>query len=220
MAAMCARYSLARTDAALADLFGVPELASVPPREMIYPTQDVPVVVEGPRGVRRLGSRRWGLVPHWADDPTIGQKMLNARSETVAEKPSFRRAFAARRCLVPADGFFEWLKDGKARIPHRFARADGRAFAFAGIWERWGGRGGNEAPPHGSGAGDDAALETVAILTTLPNETVAPVHDRMPVILPETAWGPWLDPENRDTAALAALLVPFAAAPLSCMRLR
>lgn len=206
MGGMCARYSLAHPDGALAELFGVAELAGVPAREMIYPTQDVPVVVESPRGVRRLESRRWGLVPSWADDPKIGQKMINARAETVAVKPSFRRAFAARRCLVPADGFFEWLKDGKARIPHRFARADGRPFAFAGIWERWG--------------KDDAALETVAILTTSPNDTVAPVHDRMPVILPEPAWGPWLDPENRDTAALSALLVPFAAAPLACTRLR
>ena len=198
---MCARYSLTRPEGAIAELFGVAEAPTLIARWNVAPTQTVPVVVEGPPGVRRLELRRWGLVPSWASDPAIGVRMINARAETVASKPSFRSAFRARRCLVPADGFYEWRAVGKARHAMRFSLEGGGLFAFAGIWERWG--------------RDESAMETVAILTTTPNDVVAAVHDRMPVILPPAAYGTWLAPAGVDAALLGALLCPYTASAMT-----
>jgi len=143
---------------------------------------------------------RWGLVPAWAKDLSFGSKAINARSETAPDKPAFRDAFRRRRCLVPADGFYEWsASEGGRRHPFLIRRVDRRPFAFAGLWERW-------APP-----GADP-VETFTILTTTPNAVVARLHDRMPVILPREAFAPWLDPDLRDVDALRPLLVPAPAA--------
>ena len=173
----------------LMDLLGAP--LNLRPRYNVAPSQDVAVVRAAEEG-RRLSMLRWGLIPAWAKDPAIGHKLINARSETAAEKPSFRSAFRHRRCLIPADGFYEWQRRGGTRQPWLFGLRDGAPFAFAGLWERW-------TVPEGAALtgslaerspGD--AVETCTILTTAANETVAPVHGRMPVILPPDAWGAWL----------------------------
>ena len=191
---MCARYSLTVTDSALAEVFDLADVPVFEPRWNIAPTQLGPVVVEGPKGVRRIQPMRWGLVPSWADDPAIGTRMINARSETAASKPSFRSAMRARRCLVPADGFYEWqLVDG-AKQPSLIRRGDRRPFAFAGLWESW--------------TRGDRSLETFTILTTEPNEVLRPIHDRMPVIVAPADFAAWLDPDARDAAVVAPLLRP------------
>ena len=167
------------------------------PRFNVAPTQPIAVVrisPDSPSPTRELSPLRWGLVPSWAKDPSIGNRMINARSETVAEKPAFRTAFRRRRCLIPADGFFEWQRQGKAKQPFFIQMKDERPFAMAGLWETW------EGPDH-------SAIESCTILTTQPNELMKPIHDRMPVILPAHAYDEWLDPEQTDPAALQKLLV-------------
>ena len=182
-------------------LIGTP--LNLPPRFNVAPSQDVAVVRANADG-RCLAMLRWGLIPAWAKVPAIGHRLINARSETAAEKPSFRAAYRNRRCLIPADGFYEWQRRGKTRQPWLFGLSDGAPFAFAGLWERW--TLPQAAPLTGSLAertpGD--AVETFTILTTAANGTVAPVHSRMPVILPPEAYGPWLAGEDVP-------LVPFPA---------
>jgi putative SOS response-associated peptidase YedK len=149
---------------------------------------------------KRLASRmRWGLVPFWAKEPNIGYKMINARAETIAAKAAIRDAVRKRRCLIPADGFYEWKKEGKAKTPFCFTLADGGLFAFAGIWDTW-------RSPEGQ------ALETCSIITTTPNSLCADVHDRMPVILADDAYDIWLDPGFQKADAVCDLLKPFDAA--------
>ena len=171
------------------DLIGAP--LNLRPRYNVAPSQDVAVARADDEG-RTLSMLRWGLIPAWAKDPTIGHKLINARSETAAQKPSFRSAFRHRRCLIPADGFYEWQRRGKTRQPWLFGLRDGAPMVFAGLWERWTVPAG--ATLNGSLAerspGD--AVETCTILTTAANGTVAPVHGRMPVILPSDAWDAWL----------------------------
>jgi putative SOS response-associated peptidase YedK len=152
-------------------------------------------VVAGEDGSRRLISMRWGLVPYWAEDPGIGSRMINARAETAAEKPAFRDSFRRRRCLVAADGFFEWQKAPGGKQPYLIRLEGGAPFAFAGLWDRWRGRRGR-------------VLETFTILTTTPNELVRPIHDRMPVILPAEARSRWLA-EDAESEALRELLGPL-----------
>ena len=195
---MCARYSLTLGDQSLAEVFDLADVPHVDPRWNVAPTQTVPVVVEGPRGVRRLEPMRWGLVPSWADDPSIGSRMVNARAETAATKPSFRAAVRSRRCLVPADGFYEWTVAGGVKQPIHVRRTDRAVFAFAGLWEVW-----------TKGA---VPLETFTILTTEPNDVLRPVHDRMPVILDRGDFARWLDPEIRDPSVVQDLLRPCAGA--------
>ena len=193
---MCGRYSNRFTWKELherLDLIGTP--LNLRPRYNVAPSQDVPAVraTEDGRGLAML---RWGLIPGWAKDHAIGHKLINARSETAAEKPSFRSAFRHRRCLIPADGFYEWQRRGGAPQPWLFGLRDGAPMLFAGLWERW-------AVPEGAALtgslaerspGD--AVETCTILTTAANETVAPVHGRMPVILAPDAWDAWLAGEE------------------------
>ncbi len=189
---MCGRFTQRLSWAELhelMDLIGAP--LNLPPRYNVAPSQDVAVVRAAPDG-RSLAMLRWGLIPAWARDPAIGQKLINARSETAAQKPSFRSAFRHRRCLVPADGFYEWRRSGGTRQPWLFGLRDGAPMMFAGLWERW-------TVPEGAALtgslaerspGD--AVETCTILTTAANGTVAQVHGRMPVILPPDAWDAWL----------------------------
>ncbi len=193
---MCGRYTLRSKPEVIAEAFGLPEAPLLEPRYNIVPAQAVPAIwLDLDRGRRELGLFHWGLIPSWADDPAIGNRMINARAETVAEKPAFRRAFQARRCLVLADGFYEWRREGSRKQPYFIRMRDDRPFAFAGLWERWE-RGGEP-------------IESCTHLTTEPNEEVAPIHDRMPLILPESAYDLWLDPEVKDVRSLQPLLVPY-----------
>jgi putative SOS response-associated peptidase YedK len=192
---MCGRYTLASPDEIVAETFGLDEVPTLRPRYNIAPTQKVAVVRrEGSR--RRLAELRWGLIPSWAKDPAIGNKLINARAETLAEKPAFRSAFRARRCLVVADGFYEWAKAAGRKQPWYFHLRDARPFGLAGLWERWPGEGGEP-------------LETCTIITTAANELLAPVHDRMPVILEPGAFDAWLDPGSGK--GLVELLRPLPA---------
>lgn len=164
------------------------------------------MVVHKDGSVRRLDAFRWGLVPSWAKDVSVGARMINARAETVATKPAFRRAFAAKRCIIPVDGFYEWKADParpKQKQPYYIHRPDGEPYAFAGLWERWKGTTGE------AGAGSEAApLRSCSIITTTANQRMSELHDRMPVILPMSTWDTWLDTDLHDVDLLGALLVP------------
>lgn len=198
---MCGRYTLSVPLSNLVDSFDVdPPDFDYPPRFNIAPTQAAPVIAQDQDG-RRMGLLRWGLVPSWAKDPAVGSRMINARSETVAEKPAFRAAFRRRRCVVPADGFFEWKqiegggKGKPVKAPHWIHRPEAEPFVMAGLWEKWN-------PP------DGAALYTFTILTTEAIPEIREIHARMPVILPEAAVDLWLDPQA-DPTALPDLLQPY-----------
>lgn len=177
------------------------------PRYNVAPTTDVLAVTAAPDSSggsaleevlrRELTALRWGLVPSWAKDPSVGSKMINARAESIATKPSFRSAFAKRRCLIPVDAFYEWRREGSKRYPFAIARRDRRPMAFAGVWEVWRGRGG----------GPEESIRSAAIVTTSGNEVMAAIHDRMPVILEDETWETWLDPSS-DREELLGLLVP------------
>ncbi len=169
----------------LQKVFGVPERPNLKARWNVAPTQDVPAVRRDEDG-RHMVLLRWGLVPFWADDPSIGARMINARAESVAEKPAFRDAFRKRRCLVPADGFYEWKAEGKRKQGYAIRRRDRAPFAFAGLWERWAG-------PKG-GPALERPLESLTIVTTTANGALSFLHERMPVILDERDWDLWLDP--------------------------
>jgi putative SOS response-associated peptidase YedK len=197
---MCGRYVAASPPSTWASYFDVDETAidpadPPPPSWNVAPTDPVPAVAVGRDGQRRLGLFRWGLVPPWAQ-PSVAARMINARAETVLTKPAFKRAFARHRCLLPADGFYEWQRvEGAAKRPWYIHRADGAPMAFAGLWEVW-----------RSPAGEP--MRTCSIITTTANPLMAPVHDRMPVILEASDWRDWLAPDNTDLAALQGLLVP------------
>jgi putative SOS response-associated peptidase YedK len=192
---MCGRISLSTPRAEVVEAFDLVELPlDVHPRYNIAPSQPVLAVVRGDDGARRGAYFRWGLVPFWAKDPAIGNRMINARAETVAEKPAFRNAFTRRRCLIPVDGFYEWQRVGAAKVPMRFRRTDGGVFALAGLWEEWG---------KGS-----APLRSCTVLTTGCNAFMRPIHDRMPVILSAGEQARWLDPEA-EPESLQELLQPY-----------
>jgi putative SOS response-associated peptidase YedK len=208
MTDMCGRYALMSDPELLVELFA---LASVPPlkrRYNIAPTQQAPVVrapgkgESGDEGRRRLDFLHWGLIPSWAKDPSIGARMINARSETAGEKPAFRSALRCRRCLVPADAFYEWQKRAGGKQPYCIRMRDGRPFAFAGLWERW--------TPRNEAGEEIEPVESFTILTTTPNAMMKRLHDRMPVIIPREAYDLWLDERVQDTAKLATLLVPIS----------
>lgn len=195
---MCGRFALIVDASVLADVFDVDPPQDLKPRFNIAPTQNVPVVRSGDRGERECSMLRWGLVPSWAKEEKIGARMINARSETAAEKPSFRSAVKTRRCLVPTSGFYEWVKGPDGKQPHFIHFADARLFAFAGLWERW-------------SKGEHGTLETFTILTTTPNGLMAELHDRMPVILPPGAFAEWLDPNPLPPERLHELMAPHPA---------
>ncbi len=168
----------------------------LPPRYNIAPSQQIAAVRQQNGGDRELTFLQWGLIPSWSKDPAIGYKMINARSETVHEKPSFKQAFLARRCIIPASGFFEWEKVGKEKVPHYIHLRDGDVMSLAGLWERWKSPEGRE-------------LETCTILTTAANSLIKKVHDRMPVILHRAEFDIWLNREIDDINRLTELFHPY-----------
>jgi len=192
---VCGRFAFYSPREAVARLFGVTDAPAIEPRYNIAPTQFVTTVREagGPRAVAML---HWGLVPFWAKERAIGARLINARAETLGEKPSFRHAFQRRRCLVLADGYYEWQRSGAVKQPYYISFDDGQPFGMAGLWERW------------RDPASDETLESCCIVTTAPSPAVAHVHDRMPVIVPPARYAEWLDPGTTDTARLAALLAP------------
>jgi putative SOS response-associated peptidase YedK len=186
---MCGRFTLRAPASVLAEqfaLFGIPDFT---PRFNVAPTEE-----RAP--ARQLVALRWGLVPGWAKDPAIGNRMINARGETVAEKPAYRAAFRRRRCLLLADGFYEWQRTGRAKQPYFIRMRDDRPFAFAGLWESW------EGPDH-------SQVESCTLLTTEPNNLVAPIHNRMPVILAPADYERWLDLSIQAPESLRPLLAPY-----------
>ncbi len=195
---MCGRYSLTATPAEIEACFGLEEPATLAPRYNIAPTQLVPIVRLSSQGSRELVLLRWGLIPASARDASIGQKLINARAETVAEKPSFRDAFASRRCLVVADGFYEWRHAQGRKVPYLVRLRSRSPFAFAGLWEQW------------RRDATSSLVETCAIITTDANELVSTLHDRMPVLLDAHAFSTWLSPDT-PPALLHELLRPTPA---------
>ena len=209
---MCGRFTLKTAVGELAERFGLPERPDLEPRYNIAPTQPVATVLVL-TGEREFRLMRWGLVPPWAKDLSVGSRMINARAETVAEKPAFRSALRARRCLIMADGFYEWQRTGTVKQPYYVAMADGRPFAFAGLWERWQGspKAGESALGTPSPPGGGEAVESCTIITTDANQLVAAFHERMPVILDAEAFELWLDPAVTDPARVLPLLRPYPA---------
>ena len=193
---MCGRFTLSTPADTLAQLFELNEPPALPPRYNIAPTETIATVrrPEGDSG-RELAMLRWGLIPPWVKEPDVGSRMINARAETVASSPAFRAAFRRRRCLILADGFYEWQKVGKRKQPYYFRLQDGLPFAFAGLWEHW--------------EGPAGVIQSCTLITTEPNEVVAPVHDRMPVILDRASYELWLDPEVERPELLRPLLRPY-----------
>ncbi len=208
---MCGRYRLARKKEILAETFDIENDDEVDwsPRYNVAPGQDVPVVRQDPtRPVRTLSLIRWGLIPSWSKDANAGYKMINARAETVANLPAFRDPFRSRRCLVPADGFYEWTKQAKQKSPFLFSMADDSIFAFAGIWDRWSNP--NWGNPNKRNATKEL-LETCSIISTSANPLLSGIHDRMPVILRRDDYDLWLDPGFKKVEDLRDLLQPFPA---------
>jgi len=197
---MCGRYLLKTALEELARIFGFTERPNLMPRYNIAPTLEVPVIRQRrePAGQRSIAALRWGLVLPWADDPKAGPPLINARAETLLEKPAFRGAAQKRRCLVPADGYYQWKEGDASKQPYLIARRDRAPFAFAGLWERWG-------PRHDPAA----ALDSFTIITADANEFLSGFHHRMPVVLTPEDYATWLDPDSPVDAALD-LLTPAA----------
>ncbi len=195
---MCGRYVLSTRPDELAAHFGLDAYCDYPPRWNIPPGTDIPVIRHSPEGKRVLDLLRWGLVPHWAKDASMGQRLNNARAETVADKPAFRDAFQRRRCLIPADGFYEWKTVDKGKQPYYFSLRSGEPMALGGLWEAW------RAP-------DGSVLRTCAIVTTGPNDLMASIHERMPLIIAPEHWQTWL---AASAQAALALLSPYPVEPM------
>jgi putative SOS response-associated peptidase YedK len=202
---MCGRYRLSRRKQIVEEHFdSVSGEEDWGPRYNIAPTQPIPVIRQNPKEPRReLSLMRWGLIPSWAKDMSGAAMMINARSETAATKPAFRDPLANRRCLIPADGFYEWQRTGKAKQPYCFEVNDGALFAFAGLWDRW-------KDPSGQW------IKSCSILTTTPNAVTSSVHDRMPVILDPDCYDLWLDPGMHDKRAVSDMLKPYDARMMRC----
>jgi putative SOS response-associated peptidase YedK len=202
---MCGRYKLSRKKQIIEEHFDcgsdAPDWA---PRYNVAPTQPVPVIRQNPKEpVRELALMRWGLIPSWAKDSSAAASMINSRSETASTKTAFRDALKSRRCLIPADGFYEWLRTGKAKQSYCFEVNEGELFAFAGIWDRW-------KDPTGQW------VKSCSILTTTPNAVTSAVHDRMPVILNPDSYDLWLDPGMTNVGAASELLKPFDGRLMRC----
>jgi putative SOS response-associated peptidase YedK len=199
---MCGRYVISSPAETIRDLFeAMGPLPNLRPRYNVAPTDPVPVVLlDRETKARKLDTLRWGLIPYWAKDIKIGATMINAKAETVAEKPAFREAFQSRRCLIPADAFYEWQKlDAKTKQPYAIVMKERSVFGFAGLWERWKDRANGEI------------VRSFSIITTEPNEVCAPIHDRMPVIVPPDDYGKWLGEVETDPVRLLGMLKPYPA---------
>ena len=199
---MCGRFAFYSPSEAAAALFGVSGSMPVEPRYNIAPTQFVAAIRGGEDNERELVMLRWGLVPSWAKDPSIGNRMINARAETVAEKPSFRAAYSRRRCIVLADGFFEWRREGDAKTPYFISLASGEPFGLGGLWESW----------HDSESGD--AIQSTALITTDANDYMRTLHHRMPMILEADAANDWLGGDKNMLETAAANSPPLRAWPV------
>ena len=188
---MCGRYALSQGPSTLTQTFALDACADFQARYNIAPGTDIPVVRQSPEGQRVLHLLHWGLIPHWAKEATVGTKLNNARAETLSEKPSFRDAFRKRRCLIPASGFYEWQSTENGKQPHFISLKSGEPMAMAGLWESW------KAP-------DGSILRSACVITTAPNELMAPIHDRMPVIVAPEHWARWLTATAEDVEMLLA----------------
>ncbi|MEW5957171.1 MAG: SOS response-associated peptidase [Chloroflexota bacterium] len=200
---MCGRFTLTTDTRQLAETFSgyaVPD--ELAPRYNIAPSQAVAVIANN--GQQKIELFQWGLIPSWAKDPQIGNRLINARAETLADKPSFKTAYKRRRCLILADGFYEWQQaaGSKTKTPVYIRLASGEPFAFAGLWESWRGP-------------EDSHILSCTIITTMPNELLAQIHNRMPVILPPTVYEQWLDPTERSPEQLNGLLTPYPATEMT-----
>lgn len=191
---MCGRYTVTATPEVLRALFGYAEQPNFPPRYNVAPTQPI-AIVRLINGKRQFALVRWGLLPSWVKDPKAFSLLINARGETVNEKPAYKAAMKRRRCLIPADGFYEWKAVGHHKQPYYVRAKSGMPLAFAGLWETWTGPNGEE-------------LETAAIVTTDANQTLAPIHDRMPVVIAPEQFDLWLGSGDEDTTAASALIRP------------
>lgn len=197
---MCGRFVAGRAVREIANIFNVEgPLPNSPARYNVAPSQPVlGVVYDQASGTRRLDLFRWGLIPAWAKDSKIGYSLINAKAETCTDKPSFREAFKSRRCIIPADAFYEWKAEGKRKQPYAIMRRDHAPLAFAGLWERWQDKASGE-------------VRSCTIITTTPNDLCAPIHDRMPVILTEANYAGWLGEQPIDPESLKAMLKPCSA---------
>jgi putative SOS response-associated peptidase YedK len=202
---MCGRYRLSRRKQLIEEYFGsAPWDDDWSPRYNIAPTQPVPVVRQHPKEpIRQISLMKWGLIPSWAKDPSIATGTINAKSETAATKPAFRDPLRFRRCLIPANGFYEWKRAGSSKQPYCFEVREGELFAFAGLWDGW-------KNPEGQW------IKTCSILTTIPNAVTSTVHDRMPVILDPDSYDLWLDPGMTNVQVISELLKPFDARMMRC----
>jgi len=202
---MCGRFALTAPASQIAEIFEIDVLLDLVPRYNIAPTTPVAAIVET-GGAKQMKTFRWGLIPSWAKDRKIGARMINARGETVATKPAFRTSFQRRRTLVLADGFYEWTRQGRNKLPHLIGMHEGEPFAMAGLWTSW-------RDPQ-----TDEAIRSCTLLTTTPNEIVAPIHNRMPVIIDRDDWDTWINPAS-STDALQALIRPFDPARMTSRRI-
>jgi len=193
---MCGRYTLITDIRKIAESFGVEPTLNAAPRYNIAPTQDIVAILKN--GNAHLTTLRWGLIPSWAKDESIGSRMINARAETLAEKPSFKNLLRRHRCLIVADGFYEWKTEGRGKTPMYITLADEQPFAFAGLWDLW------KSP-------DGPEIQSCTIITTEPNELMASIHNRMPAILRPGAYEDWLNPQLRDEQVLTHWLSPYPA---------
>jgi putative SOS response-associated peptidase YedK len=201
---MCGRYRLSRRKQPVEEYFDCTGEEDWSPRYNIAPTQPIPMIRQHPKEpVRQISTMRWGLIPSWSKDTSGAASMINARSETAATKPAFRDPIRLRRCLIPADGFYEWSRTQKAKQPFCFEVNDGGLFAFAGLWDRW-------KDPSGGW------IKTCSILTTTPNAVTTAVHDRMPVILHPDSYDLWLDPGMTDVQVASEFLKPFDPSLMRC----
>jgi len=195
---MCGRYNLITDAEALIDFFEIEQtlfdVSELQPRYNIAPSQDVPIIRDTGNG-RELALVRWGLVPHWSREEKPKYSTINARAETVAEKPTYREAFKRKRCLIPATGFYEWRREGDQKTPHHIRLPEGGLFAFAGLWDHWDKEG--------------ASFDSCSIIVTGANETMQPIHDRMPVILNQIQYNTWLAADHFNRAQLESMLVPY-----------
>jgi putative SOS response-associated peptidase YedK len=192
---MCGRYSLSSTKLTLEQRFALSQAGELGPRYNIAPTQAAVVIRQAEDGTRMLKAMRWGLVPQWAKDASSAAKLINARADSLADKPSFRGALRSQRCLVPMDGWFEWKREGKSKRPYYIHAADNRPFAVAGLWEQW------LNPAH-------ELVETFTVITVEAAPVLAGIHDRMPAVLQPESWSTWLDPRPLAPADLLPLLQP------------